>query len=86
MSVLSGFSDYILRCLYLRCWAGCLNSEPGIASVVDKDESLSHGPVGNDPGCTVCEMAVVWAQNQLRENKTKEQIDAYLNQVLRWIL
>jgi hypothetical protein len=26
-------------------------------------------------------MAVVWAQNQLRENRTREQIDAYLNQV-----
>jgi phytepsin len=51
-------------------------SEPGIASVVDKDETLS-----NDPGCTVCEMAVVWAQNQLRQNRTREQIDAYLNQL-----
>lgn len=53
-------------------------SEPGIASVVKKDETLSKG---NDPGCTVCEMAVVWAQNQLRQNKTREQIDAYLNQL-----
>lgn len=56
----------------------CLNSEPGIASVVEKDEANLRG---NDPGCTVCEMAVVWAQNQLRQNRTKEQIDAYLNQV-----
>jgi len=52
-------------------------SEPGIASVVDKDEAL----LKNDPGCSVCEMAVVWAQNQLRQNRTKEQIDAYLNQL-----
>lgn len=51
-------------------------SEPGIASVLEKDEKLK-----NDPGCTVCEMAVVWAQNQLRQNRTKEQIDAYLNQL-----
>lgn len=57
----------------------CLNSESGIASVLEKDETLSKG---NDPGCTVCEMAVVWAQNQLRQNRTKEQIDAYLNQVI----
>jgi phytepsin len=26
-------------------------------------------------------MTVVWAENQLRENHTREQIDAYLNQV-----
>jgi phytepsin len=52
--------------------------EPGIASVVEKDDPLSKG---NDPGCQVCEMAVVWAQNQLRQNRTKEQIDAYLNQL-----
>lgn len=26
-------------------------------------------------------MAVIWAQNQLRENRTREQIDSYLNQV-----
>lgn len=56
----------------------CLNSEPGIASVLEKDEAHVKG---NDPGCAVCEMAVVWAQNQLRQNRTKEQIEAYLNQV-----
>jgi phytepsin len=53
-------------------------SEPGIASVVGKDDALS---MGNDPGCSVCEMAVVWAQNQLKQNKTKDQIDDYLNQL-----
>ncbi|XP_024374877.1 phytepsin [Physcomitrium patens] len=52
--------------------------EPGIASVVEKDQSHS---LREDPLCTVCEMAVVWAQNQLSQNRTKEQIDAYLNQL-----
>lgn len=52
--------------------------EPGIASVVGKDDALSKG---DDTGCSVCEMAVVWAQNQLKQNRTKEQIDAYLNQL-----
>lgn len=55
-----------------------LDREPGIASVVGKDGAVSKG---NDPGCSVCEMAVVWAQNQLKQNRTKEQIDDYLNQV-----
>lgn len=59
-------------CLSIR-----LDREPGIASVVGKDDGLSKG----DEGCSVCEMAVVWAQNQLKQNRTKEQIDAYLNQV-----
>lgn len=56
----------------------CLDREPGIASVVNKDDALIKG---NDPRCQVCEMAVIWAQNQLRQNRTREQIDTYLNQV-----
>jgi len=63
-----------------------LNSEPGIASVLDKDASVSGGMERDDPGCRVCQMAVVWAQNQLRQNRTREQIDAYLNQVCTWNL
>jgi hypothetical protein len=61
-------------------------SEPGIASVLDKDASVSGGMERDDPGCRVCQMAVVWAQNQLRQNRTREQIDLYLNQVCTWNL
>ncbi|CAM6046890.1 unnamed protein product [Sphagnum compactum] len=56
-------------------------SEPGIASVLNKDASISSGVGKADPACTVCEMAVIWAQNQLRENRTREQIDIYLNRL-----
>lgn len=49
-----------------------------IESVVDK-ESDSHGL--RDEMCTVCEMAVVWMQNQLRRNQTQEMILDYINQV-----
>ncbi|BFI43027.1 phytepsin [Marchantia polymorpha subsp. ruderalis] len=35
----------------------------------------------DDGTCAVCQMAVVWVQNQLRQNKTKEQIENYLNQL-----
>jgi phytepsin len=56
-------------------------SEPGIASVLDKDASVSGEMERDDPGCRACQMAVVWAQNQLRQNRTREQIDAYLNQL-----
>jgi hypothetical protein len=44
-------------------------SETGIASVLNKDAvNVSDGMEGADPGCTVCEMAVMRAQNQLRDN------------------
>jgi len=46
-----------------------------IESVVEKQK------LGSDLFCTACEMAVVWIQNQLRENKTKELILNYANQL-----
>lgn len=33
--------------------------------------------------CSACQMAVVWIENQLRENKTKELILQYANQVTK---
>ncbi|MDK0764165.1 pepsin-like aspartyl protease, partial [Clostridium perfringens] len=47
----------------------------GIESVVDKEN------VGSDVMCSACQMAVVWIENQLRENKTKELILQYANQL-----
>lgn len=41
---------------------------------------------GSDLLCTACEMAVVWMENQLRENATKDRILAYANQVLFFIV
>lgn len=46
-----------------------------IESVVDKEK------VGSDLSCTACEMAVVWIQNQLRHNQTRELILQYADQV-----
>ncbi|KAL5227569.1 hypothetical protein ABZP36_015834 [Zizania latifolia] len=46
-----------------------------IESVVDKEK------VGSDLSCTACEMAVIWIQNQLRQNKTRELILQYANQL-----
>ena len=34
-----------------------------------------------DATCTACEMAVVWMQNQLRQNQTEERILDYANQL-----
>lgn len=52
----------------------------GIKSVVDNqveklDSGLSNGM------CSYCEMAVVWMQSQLTQNKTLEQVLNYLNEV-----
>lgn len=48
--------------------------------VDDDGGKLSAGH--NDAMCTACEMAVVWMQNQLRQNQTQEQILSYVNEVI----
>ncbi|XP_068658186.1 aspartic proteinase A1 [Aristolochia californica] len=49
-------------------------------------ESVIHGNVGksvgvSDPKCSACEMAVVWIQNQLRQNQTEDRILSYINEL-----
>lgn len=56
----------------------------GIDSVVDKQKEEDFS-LNQDLLCTACEMAVVWIENQLRENKTKERILAYANEVICFI-
>ncbi|KAF1890797.1 hypothetical protein Lal_00043094 [Lupinus albus] len=52
----------------------------GIESVVDKNERQSTG--GDfDATCIACEMAVVWMQNQVRQNQTQEWIIDYVNEL-----
>lgn len=57
----------------------CVNSA-GIRSVVD-DEPVKSNGLRTDPMCSACEMAVVWMQNQLAQNKTQDLILDYVNQV-----
>ncbi|XP_020268108.1 phytepsin-like isoform X2 [Asparagus officinalis] len=47
----------------------------GIESVVSNGKSS----VGSDVMCNACEMAVVWMQNQLKQNQTQEAILNYIN-------
>ena len=49
-------------------------------------ESVGKENVGSDLMCTACEMAVVWIENQLRENNTKELILQYVNQVTTFVI
>ncbi|KAL9259090.1 Aspartic proteinase A1-like protein [Drosera capensis] len=52
----------------------------GIERVVEKEDGRSSGRL-HDATCTACEMAVVWIQNQLRQNETEERILNYANQL-----
>ncbi|KAL0363204.1 UNVERIFIED_CONTAM: Aspartic proteinase [Sesamum calycinum] len=51
----------------------------GIQSVVDEKDGRSSGL--GDGMCSACEMAVVWMQNQLRQNQTQERILNYVNEL-----
>jgi phytepsin len=48
--------------------------------VVEK-ENRKVSPPGDDISCTLCEMAVIWIQNQLREKGTKEKVLKYVDEV-----
>ncbi|XP_010546667.1 PREDICTED: aspartic proteinase A1-like [Tarenaya hassleriana] len=47
----------------------------GIKSVVERENGV------NDGACSACEMAVVWIQNQLRQNMTQDRILNYINEL-----
>uniref|UniRef100_A0A3Q7F5Y3 Aspartic proteinase n=1 Tax=Solanum lycopersicum TaxID=4081 RepID=A0A3Q7F5Y3_SOLLC len=51
----------------------------GIESVVDEKAGKSAGL--HDAMCSACEMAVVWMQNQLRQNQTQDRILNYVNEL-----
>ncbi|KAM1576810.1 hypothetical protein PS2_032971 [Malus domestica] len=52
----------------------------GIETVVEK-EGKEGSSVGNGALCTACEMAVVWAQNQLKQKGTKEKVLSYISEL-----
>ncbi|XP_068664571.1 aspartic proteinase-like isoform X2 [Aristolochia californica] len=51
----------------------------GIESVVHENDGKSVGM--RDSMCSACEMAVVWIQNQLRQNQTQDHILSYINEL-----
>ncbi|WOK97886.1 aspartic proteinase oryzasin-1-like [Canna indica] len=52
----------------------------GIESVINEKEDVSAS-LHKDAMCNACEMAVIWMQNQLRQNQTEERILEYINQL-----
>lgn len=58
----------------------CVIVSMGIASVVDDNTQRESGGM-RDTMCSTCEMAVVWMQNQLKQNQTQDRILNYVNEV-----
>eukprot|EP00268_Persea_americana_P026817 TRINITY_DN2633_c0_g1_i1.p1 TRINITY_DN2633_c0_g1~~TRINITY_DN2633_c0_g1_i1.p1 ORF type:complete len:511 (-),score=82.13 TRINITY_DN2633_c0_g1_i1:288-1820(-) len=52
----------------------------GIQTVVES-KNREKSSVGESALCSACEMAVVWIQNQLKQNQTKERILNYVNEL-----
>lgn len=53
----------------------------GIESVVERENKKDV--LGVDPlFCTACQMTVVWVQNQLRQDQTKDAVLQYVNKVI----
>ncbi|CAM0958249.1 unnamed protein product [Alopecurus aequalis] len=86
--VVSQYGEMILELLIAQTQPKKVCSQVGLC-LFDGTHSVSNGiesvvgkeNVGADALCTVCEMAVVWIENQLRENNTQELILDYVNQL-----
>ncbi|KAL9236602.1 hypothetical protein vseg_011249 [Gypsophila vaccaria] len=53
----------------------------GIESVVDNKSSESSYGKSRDAMCSVCEMSVVWMQNQLQQNATQDRVISYADKL-----
>jgi len=53
----------------------------GIEPVINKENSRKSSDGLHDGMCSACEMTVVWIQNQLKQNMTKDRIISYVNEV-----
>ncbi|CAN6358470.1 unnamed protein product [Urochloa humidicola] len=86
--VVSQYGEMILNLLIAQTEPQKVCSQIGLC-MFDGSHSVSEGiesvvgeeNLGSDAMCSVCEMAVVWIENQLRQNKTKELILQYANQL-----
>jgi hypothetical protein len=56
-----------------------VNSLPHIASIVEQGNEI--GAELGDIGCSVCQMIVTWAQSQLTNNRSADDIKDYLDKV-----
>jgi phytepsin len=87
--VVKEYGDVIIEMLIAQTAPAKVCSKLGLC-VFDGSHSVGNGiesviemtkEKGSDLMCTACEMAVVWMENQLRENATKDRILSYANQL-----
>ncbi|KAJ8439258.1 hypothetical protein Cgig2_030193 [Carnegiea gigantea] len=72
--------DKVCSHIGLCCLNGAEYVSDGIETVVDR-ENRKNMSVGNEVFCDACQMAVVWIRNQLRLERTKEQVLEYVNEL-----
>ncbi|KAF3613903.1 Aspartic proteinase [Capsicum annuum] len=73
------FLDYLTGQLLNRHIQRRSARSMGIESVVDEKAGRSAGL--HDGMCSACEMAVIWMENQLRQNQTQDSILNYVNEL-----
>ncbi|KAL5539255.1 hypothetical protein UlMin_044841 [Ulmus minor] len=72
--------DKVCSQLGLCIFIGAEYASGGIETVVDK-ENREESIAANPATCEVCEMLVIWVQNQLRQKGTKEKVLNYINEL-----
>ncbi|KAK9077353.1 hypothetical protein SSX86_005690 [Deinandra increscens subsp. villosa] len=72
--------DKICSQMNLCTFDGTRDISSRIESVVDKNNGMTSAGL-NDEMCTFCEMAVVWMQSQIKQNKTQDNIINYVNEL-----
>lgn len=76
-SCIFSYWSYVVFCSVSKLFS----LSTGIQTVVER-KNREKSSVGESALCTACEMAVVWIQNQLKQNQTKERILNYVNEVI----
>ncbi|KAH7571251.1 hypothetical protein JRO89_XS04G0009500 [Xanthoceras sorbifolium] len=72
--------DRVCSQIGLCMFNGAQYVSTGIETVVDKEDNQGSS-VGESALCSVCEMTVIWIQNQLKQKATKEKVISYVNEV-----
>ncbi|KAH7372691.1 hypothetical protein KP509_17G016800 [Ceratopteris richardii] len=90
-AIVSQYGDQIIEMLLQKMNPSQICTNLGLCSLSSNKFRSNLASVVNglpesmndlqDTECVMCEMAIVWAQNQLMKNQSSESIKAYLNNV-----
>ncbi|XP_078168677.1 phytepsin-like [Carex rostrata] len=82
--LVSQFGPQIIELLITETDPSQICSQVGVCTDTATQNTIIKSVVDNgsdDPTCTICEMVVVWVQNQLRKNATQQKILEYLDKI-----